>query len=173
MNIFQLLQYVCTLTRRRHGRGVWMEKIKCVGETSHDFDKGFSQHPSVSLGWGHWPNITFHQSYLNDRQMLLHKGFFSPLTSCSTADSSESAPLNRMTETGGGEIGKRNRVRKSRQQIVADAGCRTKLEEKRRRTMKRALSLFCIRSFWINLNLCAEYFKVWATRREEEKRTSQ
>lgn len=34
----------------KRGGLVWKEKIKCVGETILGFDRGFSQHPSVSLG---------------------------------------------------------------------------------------------------------------------------
>lgn len=67
----------CTSNQKKKWKGVWKEKIKCVGETILALDKGFSQHPSASLGWGQWPNITFHQSYLNDRQTLSNKGFFS------------------------------------------------------------------------------------------------
>lgn len=79
-----------------------VEGEKYVGETILSFDKGFSQHPSVSLDRGRWPNITFHQSYLNDRQTLSNKGFFSECPVLLLTPS----PLDRVTETDGSKIGK-------------------------------------------------------------------
>lgn len=40
----------CMSKLRENLKGVRKEKIKCVGETILSFDKGFSQHPYVSLG---------------------------------------------------------------------------------------------------------------------------
>lgn len=77
---YLLIATTCLYSKSSHRakrKGVKKEKIKCLRETVLSFDKGFSQHPSVSLGRGRRPNITFHQSFLNDRQTLSNKGFFS------------------------------------------------------------------------------------------------
>lgn len=117
---------IATICSSRELKRAVKGKNKVLGETIIRFDKGFSQHPSVSLGWGHWPNTTFHQSHLNDRQTLLNKSVF--LKPHSAADSLKCVPLNRETETDGSKIGNE---RERKQQTVADAECHRKLREKR------------------------------------------
>lgn len=93
---------LCRMSDQREGwKWLWKGKIKHVGETILSFDMSFSQHPSVCLDRGRWPNITFHQSYLNDREMLLDKGWgFFP--SHSPSNVSFCLDSHRLTEPSGG-----------------------------------------------------------------------
>lgn len=113
MSLSWSLPYVWSIrpNQKETRKAVWTDKIKWAGETSFTFDKGFSQHPSVSLRRGHWPNITFHQSYLNDGQIFSNKGFIA-LTPWN---------LPRRTEWWKGTKWQKHIVRKRRKQETESA----------------------------------------------------
>lgn len=158
----------CMSKQKEKWKAVWREKIKCVGEALLGFDKGFSQHPSVSLGWGQWPNITFHQSYLNDRQTLSNKGFFSNASFyCSLPRIRPSC--TEWLKPMGVRLEKRNRVRKRRQH---SSRCWVPQKKMRRKEKKEKVEVYpaCYEHTTLGLkSICVlNISKVWATRGGEQ-----